>query len=87
MHSAGTTLPFVMKARITGTNLPSLISTVDVNIPVLTQESLADYLPDDFYENPAIEAYKELNEASWKVAVNDDQINILDTYYTKLMSD
>ena len=57
------------------------------NIPVLTQESLADYLPEDFYENPAIEAYKELNEASWKVAVNDDQINILDTYYTKLMSD
>ena len=57
------------------------------NIPVLTQDCLAEYLPEDFYENPAIEAYKALNEASWKVAVNDEQINILDTYYTKLMSD
>ena len=57
------------------------------NIPVLTQDCLAEYLPEDFYENPAIEAYRALNEASWKVAVNDEQINILDTYYTKLMSD
>ncbi len=57
------------------------------NIPVLTQESLVDYLPEEFYENPAIEAYKELSETAWKVAVNDKQINILDVYYTKLMSD
>lgn len=54
--------------------------------PVLARECLEDYLPEDFYENPAIEAFAKLHDASWKIAVNDDQINIMDSYYTKLMS-
>lgn len=57
------------------------------NIPVESEEYLAEYLPEDFYENPAIEAFKALNEESWKVAIDDEQIEILDTYYTKLMSE
>ncbi len=57
------------------------------NIPVESKEYIAEYLPEDFYENPAIAAYEELNEASWKVAVDDKQIEILDVYYTKLMSE
>lgn len=54
--------------------------------PVLTKESLEKYLSEDFYDNPAIEAFKNLYDDSWKIAVNDDQINIMDSYYTKLMS-
>lgn len=57
------------------------------NLPVESEEYIAKYLPSDFYENPAIEAYAQLNEKAWKVAVNDKQIEILDTYYTKLMSE
>lgn len=55
--------------------------------PVLTKDSLEEYLGDSFYENPAIDAFDALNADSWKVAVNDDQIGIMDTYYTKLMSE
>ena len=55
-------------------------------IPVLAKDSLKEYLGDEFYENPAIEAFKNLYDSSWKIAVNDEQINIMDTYYTKLMS-
>ena len=54
--------------------------------PVLTEECLAEYLPEGFYDNPAIEEFNNLYESSWKVAVDDNQINIMDTYYTKLMS-
>lgn len=56
-------------------------------IPILTKDSIQEYLPEDFYDNPAIAAFEKLEADSWKIAVNDDQINIMDTYYTKLMSD
>lgn len=54
--------------------------------PILTQESLADYVDASFYENPAIQKNAELYEPSWKLAVDDAQITLLDTYYTRLMS-
>ncbi|MGN0390786.1 MAG: PotD/PotF family extracellular solute-binding protein [Wujia sp.] len=55
-------------------------------MPVLTQDALKDYMPEDFYDNPAIEAFAKLEPDSWKIAIDDDQISLLDTYYTKLMS-
>lgn len=54
--------------------------------PVLTQEALADYVDEDFYENPAIKENANLYEDSWKLSIDDEQISLLDTYYTKLMS-
>ena len=42
-------------------------------------------LPKGYYDNPAIEAYEKLYDKSWKISVNDDQINLMDTYYTELM--
>ena len=54
--------------------------------PVLKEECLAEYVEPGFYENPAIQKNAELYEDSWKIAIDDEQINILDSYYTKLMS-
>lgn len=57
------------------------------NLPVESKEYIGEFLDAEFYENPAIEAYAALKDASWKVAVDDKQIEILDMYYTKLMSE
>ena len=54
-------------------------------LPNLKDEVIADYLPDSFYSSPAIEAFEELDEDDWRVAVNDEQISLMDTYYTELM--
>lgn len=54
-------------------------------VPVLKEEIIEEYLPEGYYDNPSIKRYEELYNNSWKVAVNDDQINIMDTYYTELM--
>ncbi len=54
-------------------------------IPMVQRQYIEEYLPDDFYENPAIAKYEELANNSWLVAVDDEQINIMDKYYTLLM--
>jgi spermidine/putrescine transport system substrate-binding protein len=54
-------------------------------IPMVQREYIEEYLPEDFYENPCISKYDELSNKSWMVAVNDEQINLMDTYYTLLM--
>lgn len=54
--------------------------------PILEEDCLKDYLKEGFYDNPAIAVDESLYEASWKIAINDEQIGLLDTYYTKLMS-
>lgn len=54
-------------------------------VPMVQQEYVAEYLPEDFYENPCIEKYNQLADKSWLIAVDDEQINIMDTYYTLLM--
>ena len=55
-------------------------------LPILEEDCLKPYLKDGFYDNPAIAVDEKLYDESWKIAVNDDQISLLDTYYTKLMS-
>ena len=54
-------------------------------IPMVQREYIEKYLPDDFYENPCIEVYAGLADKSWLVAVDDEQINLMDKYYTLLM--
>ena len=54
-------------------------------VPNLKQELLAPYLDEDFYESPALKKEEELFPISWSIAVSDDQINLMDTYYTELM--
>ena len=55
------------------------------NTPVLKKEVIEQYLPEGYYDNPSIAKYDELFDKSWMVSVNDEQINIMDTYYTQLM--
>ncbi len=54
-------------------------------IPMVQRKYIEKYLPDDFYENPCIEVYAGLADKSWLVAVDDEQINLMDKYYTLLM--
>lgn len=53
--------------------------------PVESKEALSKYLTADFYDNPAIQSLEKLNKNAWKIAVNDEQIDMMDTYYTELM--
>lgn len=55
-------------------------------MPILEDDCLKPYLKEDFFDNPAFAANEELNKTAWKIAINDEQISILDEYYTKLMS-
>ena len=54
-------------------------------IPMVQRQYIEEYLPEDFYENPAIAKYEEMANNCWLVAVDDKQINIMDKYYTLLM--
>lgn len=56
-------------------------------IPMLKDEVMKEYLPEEYYENPAVAAYDKLFDKSWMVAVSDDQISLMDTYYTELMGE
>ncbi|MDD7403960.1 MAG: spermidine/putrescine ABC transporter substrate-binding protein [Butyribacter sp.] len=59
--------------------------TENGGIPLLKQEVIEKLLPEGYYDNPAIEKYKTLDKNAWCVAVNDEQISLMDTYYTELM--
>ena len=54
-------------------------------VPMVKEEYIKDLLPEGYYDNPSIAKYEELADKSWMVAVSDDQISIMDTYYTLLM--
>ena len=54
-------------------------------VPNLKQDLLAPHLDKDFYESPALKKEEELFPISWSIAVSDEQINLMDTYYTELM--
>lgn len=54
-------------------------------VPMVQRQYIEEYLPEGFYDNPAISKYEELAKNSWLVAVDDEQINIMDKYYTLLM--
>ena len=54
-------------------------------VPLIKRKLIEPLLPKGYYKNPAIKAYEKLYNKSWKISVNDDQINLMDTYYTELM--
>lgn len=54
-------------------------------VPIVKRELIEELLPEGFYDNPAIARYEELKDTSWNVAVDDEQISLMDTYYTELM--
>lgn len=56
-------------------------------IPLLKREVLESHLPDGYYDNPSIARYEELFDDSWLVSVSDEQVNMVDTYYTELMGE
>ena len=56
-------------------------------VPLLKEDVIKSYLPDGYYDNPAIAEYEKLEKKSWCVAVDDDQISLMDTYYTELMGE
>ena len=53
----------------------------------MKEDVIKSYLPDGYYDNPAIAEYEKLEKKSWCVAVDDDQISLMDTYYTELMGE
>ena len=55
--------------------------------PLLKADVIKSYLPDGYYDNPAIAEYEKLEKKSWCVAVDDDLISLMDTYYTELMGE
>ncbi len=54
-------------------------------IPMVKREYIEEYLPEGFYDNPAVEVYSELANKSWMVSIDDEQISLMDKYYTLLM--
>ena len=59
-------------------------------VPVTSQSATESYLPDGYYDNPAVKsnlAYASDPSKNWAISINDDQISLLDTYYNKLMAD
>lgn len=59
-------------------------------MPATSQEKTEKYLPNGYYDNPAMKENHDLASDSskyWQISINDDQISILDNYYTELMAD
>ena len=52
--------------------------------PTEPEDVIGKYLPKDYYKNPAIEGMKPLYDPSWKIAIDEKQIDIMDKYYTQL---
>ena len=54
-------------------------------VPVLADQYIAEYLPEDYYESPYITRYKELWPNHTDLSVSDEQNDLMDTYYNELM--
>ena len=55
------------------------------NKPLLKKDLVKDYLSEDYFDNPAISNMdKDLLATSWEASISDEQISIMDTYYTQL---
>ncbi|MGN0241302.1 MAG: PotD/PotF family extracellular solute-binding protein [Candidatus Weimeria sp.] len=53
--------------------------------PLEKKDLIQDYLPDGYYDSPAMSKLNEdLFDNSWEATVSEDQIDIMDTYYTQL---
>lgn len=52
--------------------------------PIISRDLIEQYLPDGYYDNPSISGMDYLYDDSWKIGVDDAQIDIMDKYYTEL---
>lgn len=55
--------------------------------PAELQEVMEPLLGEEYYKNPAFHIPQSVQDQAWHIAIDDTQIDIMDTYYTKLMSD
>ena len=53
---------------------------------LLKRDLMEDVMPDGYYDNPYFNMDSSIEENSWHVSINDDQISIMDKYYTLLMA-
>lgn len=54
--------------------------------PIIKRELIGKYLPDNYYDSPVFEANASAFPGSWKIAIRDEQIALMDKYYTELMT-
>lgn len=56
-------------------------------VPLEKKSAIAKYLPKNYYKNPSIKSSQRLLHNSWNVSVDEKQIALMDSYYTKLMGE
>lgn len=87
-------IPATSEKQAAATELINFLLTPEENaksyaeyggVPNLKRDLIASYLADDFFDSPAFAKNEELFGTSWSIAVSDEQINLMDTYYTELM--
>lgn len=52
---------------------------------VLKRDLMTPVMPEGYYDNPYFNLDPSIEENSWHIAIDDEQISIMDTYYTLLM--
>ena len=52
---------------------------------LLKRDLMTPVMPDGYYDNPYFNMDPGIEENSWHIAIDDDQIAIMDKYYTMLM--
>lgn len=57
------------------------------NPPLLKKDVMEGYLDDSYYDTPLIEANDKFKDSAWKISITDDQLSLIDTYYTRLKSE
>ena len=56
-------------------------------VPLEKKSAIAKYLSKNYYKNPSIKSSQRLLHNSWNVSVDEKQIALMDSYYTKLMGE
>jgi len=55
--------------------------------PAETNEVMEPLLEEGYLDSPAFNMAQSIYDQAWHIAIEDDQVNLIDTYYTQLMSD
>lgn len=57
------------------------------NSPLLTKEAMSGVLDDSYYDSPTVQANDRYYDSAWHISITDEQMSLIDTYYTELMSE
>ena len=52
---------------------------------LLKRDLMTSVMPDGYYDNPYFNLDTSIEKNSWHIAIDDEQISIMDKYYTLLM--